>query len=291
MQSMTGHAQKTIDNEFAEINIQIKSLNHRFRDIKWKVPSLLAMYEIQARKIIEQYFKRGSFDVYVYLKFKDKYSSSLSIDVNKVNNFLNQFEKCKLAFTPQIELTQFLRQEFLQENSQEFQNNIGEDVIKGISDCCELLQKERVEEGSKIRTLLLKSVNELIAGVEKINSHKNNTLDIKKKKIEDRLSEISSMKNVIDESRLAQEFVYWGQKYDIQEEVDRFLMHCEKLDFNLKNGSQKNEKGKELEFLLQELGREINTLSNKSDNVQISHEGVSIKCILEAMREQVLNIE
>lgn len=288
---MTGQSQKIIENESFEISVQLKSLNHRFRDIKWKAPSILSMHEIQTRKILEQYFKRGSFDVYIHIKFKEKLGAALSIDLEKVKSFVNQFKEIDFPFLAQTELTQFLRSEFLQESSQETQKIIAQEVLRAVKECSELLLKERVEEGEKIKKILHKNLQDLKASLSSIQEKKLETLENKKKKIQDRLNELSGMKNIIDENRLAQEFVYWGQKYDIQEEIDRFLIHCSKFESCLVDDPKKMERGKELEFLLQELGREINTLANKSDNALISHEGVSIKCILESMREQVLNIE
>lgn len=287
--SMTGQAQSSLSNELGEINVQIKSLNHRFRDVKFRAPSFLSMAEIKIRKILETHFKRGSFDVIISVKFHDDANAQANVNLDKVKKYLSQFDALNLKEKVQIDLLSFLRPEFAIDMPQEQTLKIMENLDTCFSKACQELSLQRQEEGEKIRLLIIKYHAQLLVHLDIIKSLQFNSLEIKKNKLKQRLSEIAAEQ--VDGQRLAQEFVYLAQKLDIQEEIDRFSFHWTKLEKLISDKYNKADRGKELEFILQEMGREVNTLGNKADYPEISNECVALKVILENIREQILNIE
>jgi uncharacterized protein (TIGR00255 family) len=289
--SMTGQAQGAETSSLCEVQVQIKSLNNRFRDYKWKAPSFLSMSEIAARKCLESYFKRGSFDINVNVRFAAEKNANLTIDESKVSAYLQQFSFLTTAQSTSVELIHFLRPEFLKDLSQESQGEVHALLMNALKKCCQKLSEERRTEGQKIALLITTQIERMQNHLKSVESMQGESLENKKNKIQERLLDLKVSPELIDQTRLAQEFVFLAQKLDIQEEIDRFHIHLQKLQKVLESHRGHQEHGKELEFLLQELGREVNTLSSKADHVKISHECVEIKVILESIREQVLNIE
>jgi len=286
---MTGQAESSEVNSIGEMHVQIKSLNHRFRDIKFRLPTSMQMTELSLRKVIESIFKRGSFDVIVTIKNNPNYSMSSRLNLQKVNQYLQQFDNMSFKGKETIELTSFLRSEFMDDLEEESLQAMNLSLHRCMSRACMILLQQRREEGEKIRLILLKYHQEIQKHLSIVKTKQHESLEIKKNKLKSKLQELAS--NLIDEQRIAQEFVMMAQKLDIQEEIDRFVIHWKKLEGLLAETYVKADRGKELEFLLQELGREVNTMSNKADHVQISQECVGIKVLLENIREQILNLE
>lgn len=290
LSSMTGQAEASEENSFGKIHIQIKSLNNRFKDFKFRLPANLQMTEIPLRKVIDSIFKRGSFDINVSIKYAKGASSSIRLDMDKVKNYVQQFEVLQELKNQKLELTGFLRPEFMKEVEDESNQTMTQSLYRCFDLACLELMKQRRDEGQKIRLVTLRQLEKLNTHLAIVASKQNESLEIKKTKLKTKLRELITSPGV-DEQRVAQEFVFLAQKLDIQEEIDRFKFHWKKLEVLLSEKYEKSDRGKEIEFILQELGRETNTLSNKADHAQISHECVEIKVILESIREQILNLE
>ncbi len=289
LSSMTGQAESSEKNEFGEVHVQIKSLNHRFRDFKFRAPTSLQMQEVALRKVIESIFKRGSFDINISVKYHKELGTQSRVNLDKVSGFVKQFSDLNFHGKETIELTAFLRSEFIDELDDNSNHVMNLSLFRSFNKACLELLKQRREEGKKIRTVALKLHEQLITHLNFVMSKQFESYENKKAKLKSKLAELTTV--AVDEQRVAQEFVFMAQKLDIQEEVDRFRFHWKKLAVLLEETYDKADRGKELEFILQELGRETNTLSNKADHSLISHECVAIKVILENIREQILNLE
>ena len=289
LSSMTDQAEASEMNSWGEVHVQIKSLNHRFKDIKCRLPNHLQMAEVSLRKMLENEFKRGSFDVIVNVKYNEQYSVHTRLNVDRIATYLKQLKKIDFKGKETIDLTAFLRSEFIDDIANESFQTLQATLNRCMVEAMKTLLQQRREEGEKIRLLLLNYHQEILEHLQLIKEKKFESLDNKKNKLLVKIKELNT--GMIDEQRLAQEFVILAQKLDIQEELDRFDIHCNKLQNLLAKTYEKLDRGKELEFTLQELGREINTMSNKSEHALISQECVSIKVLLENIREQILNLE
>jgi uncharacterized protein (TIGR00255 family) len=289
LSSMTGQAEASETNSLGEVHVQIKSLNHRFRDVKFKLPTHLQMTELTLRKVLENMFKRGSFDVIVNVKYNESFNLSSRVNLQKVTKYLQQFENISFKGKESIELTAFLRSEFIDDVGEDSLVNINLSLHRCMTKACMSLLQQRREEGEKIRLLLVKYHQEILKHLNFIKAKQFESYEHKKNKLQTKLKELTA--GAVDEQRIAQEFTIMAQKLDIQEELDRFVIHWKKLEVLLSEKYEKADRGKELEFILQELGREINTMSNKSEHAYISQECVAIKVLLENIREQILNLE
>lgn len=289
LQSMTGFGRGEQENDNFRVVTEIKSVNNRYKDFRFRMPSLLNKQEIQFKNKLTENCSRGTFDISINLKKSQSQNSIKDIDYTKVNSFLVEFSEktqglknLNLNFQP----TDFLRNEFYTDLEDQ-EKEILELAIKSYELAIESLLVSRKDEGNK----LLKVLNDHLAnykkhfGVIKENSEAFNQMvkDRLLEKFKEYAAEIS-----VDEPRFLQEVIYYMEKMDIHEEINRIETHLSKLEKIL---STKVEVGREVEFLLQELNRETNTIGSKSANTAQSDNVVKMKIELEKMREQGLNLQ
>lgn len=287
--SMTGFGKSQVERESIQVSVEIKSVNHRFKDIRFKMTSQLSAVELELRNMINENFKRGSFDVFINYKRMDSSSKFDDLDEEKINSYLTKIKSIAIAqgFDLTIKPTEFLRAEFLKEQDDSFSEKLSALVIEAFPAAIESLKESRKVEGKKL--------------VEVINSHRNifeenykkvlSLSDTFKESITDRLNKKFEefAKNLqIDEPRYLQEVIYYLEKMDIHEELNRIAIHLKKFD-SIMTGAK--EIGREMDFLLQELNRETNTTGSKSTVQEISSHVVEMKVQLEKIREQALNLE
>jgi uncharacterized protein (TIGR00255 family) len=287
MYSMTGFGSSEGESTNYKINIEIKSVNNRFRDIRFRMPNFLSFVEIPMRKKIESLFKRGSFDVYISLKKESK--EDLLIDFEKLNGFLKTFEnKVKTNLNITLSPGQFLRSEFQvdQDLSKDDKELLAKNLLDIFEKACVELKSVRKSEGESIKGHLENYVDMFEKEYLKIKTlSKDYRLEVEEKFNES--FEKFKKKFELDEGRFNQEVIHTLEKMDIQEEIDRLEVHLKKL----RSLFEKEEIGRQIDFLLQEINRETNTVGAKSNSSEISSSVVQMKTFLEKVREQNLNIE
>jgi uncharacterized protein (TIGR00255 family) len=289
IQSMTGFGKaQTETNDFI-ISVEIKSVNNRFKDFRFKIPSNLNSLENELKKELNEFFSRGTFDIYISVKKSESKSRFDDLDLNKVNNFIEKISPVfkSNGLTPQVHLTDFLRSEFYLEQEDEVQDVINSNVIKTFKAALADLKKSRMSEGEKLVTVLLKHLTTYTEHFKTIEANANHFKNMIEEKL---IKRVEEYKNIIavDQSRLLQEVVFYLEKIDIHEEINRVHAHLEKFQNLLKSS---NEVGRQIDFFIQELNRETNTMGSKSSMKEISDAVVQMKVQLEKMREQGLNIE
>lgn len=289
IQSMTGFGRGEAGNDDWSITAEIKSVNHRFKDIRFKMPSMFSTIELDFRNTIGKHFKRGSFDISVSYKRAEKNSKFADIDAEKVTAFLTSMKSIIDASGVEstVRPTDFLRSEFYAERD-DSKNEITLELAKEAFEIAITnLSESREEEGSKMVQVIEKhqeTYQEHYLEISKCADTFQKNVEDKLKK---RFSEFQSDLGV-DEPRFLQEVVYYLEKLDVHEEINRIQAHLEKL---CKLINSKGEIGRQMDFLIQELNRETNTIGSKSSLNDISDAVVQMKVQLEKIREQGLNIE
>ncbi|GAB4411985.1 MAG: YicC family protein [Bacteriovoracaceae bacterium] len=288
IQSMTGFGKGEIQSDNYGVIVEIKSVNHRFRDIRFKMSSAFSSLEMEMKKYLNDHFHRGSFDISINYRRSEKNFKLDIVDENKVKTYVSSIKQMighevQLSISP----TEFLRSEFYKEVDLSQDTELTDNVWKAYKKALEELGKSRSDEGKK----LLKVFNQHVSDYKEQFAIVERNADLFQKSVEERLRKrfqemTSEIK--IDEPRFLQEIVYYLEKMDIHEEINRIKGHLQKLDQLL---SQTGEVGRQLEFLFQELGRETNTIGSKSTLNEISEAVVQMKVYLEKMREQGLNLE
>ena len=287
--SMTGFGRSSSEDDDYTVTIEIKSVNHRFFDFKIKQPGMLSCLDLKYRSLMKESFKRNSFDISIHLKKKNVNSKADEVDWKKVNGFILKFNENIDTESNAITFSgiDFLRNEFMLEQNFNEDESLHNLVLNTLSDCRDNLFITRTEEGEKLVEILSFHVTEyedvFTNIVSKAKLFEEQTKENILKKFEEH-----KINPEIEKPRFMQEVIYYLEKNDIHEEINRIQSHLEKLKKVLKSSGPV---GRELEFVLQELNRETNTIGSKSSKVEISDSVVKMKIQLEKMREQSLNLE
>ncbi len=289
IQSMTGFGQAEVKSSAFVVSVEIKSVNNRFKDIRFKMPSNLNALELELKKELNEVFSRGTFDVYVNVKRSDDKTRFDELDDAKIGKY---FEKMLPIFkqfntTPNVSLTDFLRTEFYKDSESKTDIDVNNLVVEAFRKAVIDLKKSRNSEGEKLFNALEKYLDQYRSHFTVIEKNAGLFKGLVEEKL---LKRVEEYKNIIavDQGRVLQEVVFYLEKIDIHEEITRVHAHLEKFQTLLKSN---NEVGRQIDFFIQELNRETNTMGSKSNMKEISDAVVQMKVQLEKMREQGLNIE
>jgi uncharacterized protein (TIGR00255 family) len=288
IQSMTGIGVSESVEFGHALSIEVKSVNSRFKDIRVRLPHQFSSLEMEVRKIIGESFKRGTFDVAVNLKKQQSQGAFSHIDEAKVREYVHQmsgfFSESKVE--ARVDICAFLRTEFYQEEIDN-KEKMHEFFFATLKKSLTKLGEARVQEGQKLVVVVqdhLENFKKHLTSVEaEAGDYQKNVEQKLMKKIQDFSTEMN-----LDKPRYLQEVLYYMEKLDVHEELNRLKSHIQKFEKIMKGT---NEVGKEVDFLLQEMNRETNTIGSKSGTEKVSHAVVAMKLQLEKMREQTLNLE
>lgn len=265
--------------------VEVRSVNHRFLDVHFRMPVFLHPYEVTLRKIIKDNFSRGRFDITVSLTEE----ANITIKINKrlAGDFLQAFEclqdELSLRDSPSFNHLFWFKDTLFSQDPQ----YAPEDLFHTFNISVKRLIEMRGEEGEH----LIKDIKKLIQILKKLHKEvKKNQEGLRLRvydKIKKRISEL--LRDVaIDDIRLLQEAAFWADKTDISEEVARIQSHILQMGKIISEGGTI---GKKVDFLLQELLREINTIGSKSSEYRISDFVVQMKTVIEQIKEQIQNIQ
>ena len=286
---MTGFGKGESQGTNFTITTEIKTVNNRFKDFKFRMSSLFNSQELELRSKLENEFRRGSFDISVSYKRVEKTISEFQVDTNKVEAFLNLmkpiFEKTKTPF--EVSPTDFLRGDFYKDEDEQKDTELESLVATSFDQAIKALKISRANEGQKLVEKLFEHLAIYEDCLVKVEGLKAQYPEMMKDKLTTKLNE--KLKDIkVDESRFLQEVIYYLEKLEIDEEINRAKIHLVKLKSVLNSSG---EIGRQIDFLLQELGRETNTMGSKSAHPEISSNVVEMKVQLEKIREQALNLE
>lgn len=287
--SMTGFGKGEAAGTNYTITTEIKTVNNRFKDFKFRMSSMFNSMELDLRSKLENDFRRGSFDISISYKKNEKTITEFQVDPKKVDAYLNLMKPIfeKNAITFQVSPTEFLRGDFYKDEDEQKEKELEPLVSKSFEAAMKALKVSRSNEGDKLVAKLLEHLAIYEACLEKVDALKTQYPELMKDKLTKSFQE--KLKDVkVDESRFLQEVVYYLEKLDVDEEITRAKIHVSKLKGVLKGSG---EIGRQIDFLLQELGRETNTMGSKSAQSEISSNVVEMKVQLEKIREQALNLE
>lgn len=288
-QSMTGFGKGEVLGDKFRLSVEMKSVNHRFKDMRFKMGSVFSSEEINLKKTLDKSFIRGSFDIFVNYKKTESKELKLVIDNDKVTAYVAKMKDLlkdqDVAMT--ISPTDFLRSDFALEDENK-EDELKTMLAPAFEQAVVNLLLSREEEGRKLISALETHRDDYLKHFKVVEGLKDSYQeDIKAKLLKRFSDEANDLK--IDESRFMQEVIYYLEKLDVQEEISRIKIHLEKLD-NLLT-SNETEVGRQIDFLVQELNRETNTIGSKSGSSEISQSVVQMKVQLEKIREQALNLQ
>lgn len=288
--SMTAFAHLSQSTEFGNITCEIRSVNSRFLDQNIYLPDIAKYLEQDISNLVKNKVKRGKLELKLFISASPNLEN-IEINQDLASNLIEILQslkvqmKDKLNLNTSIELTKFLQYPNLLINKQNISNEFEQTCLAIISATLDELVQVRKTEGDKLTEFILEKAylaREHLTKIEELG--KDST-----KNLYDKLNaKILSLQTGIDETKLAQEVAFLVQKSDITEEIDRIKTHLIALDKILQ---QDEPIGRKLDFLVQELQREVNTLSSKAHKVEMSNLAIEIKVINEQIREQAQNLE
>ncbi len=293
LKSMTGYANVQAQLASGEVDIAVRSVNGRFFEVRFHLPKEAMALEKDFKRELLKIFHRGNFDV--YMAFRNRKLSAQSVTYNEelalvYSRHIEALAK-KLNTPVQLHPEALIRMPEVLSASVEMTLSDSEKagVLAAFTAAAELCNVERVREGKALQEDLIGMIAQLEKIITSIQSQEDTFRDDLQAKIDSRLK--SRMQNIeLDPARLSQEIVYVLDKSDIHEELVRLQEHLKHFH-TLLSGSEQTGSGKKLDFYVQELLREINTIGSKSQNAVLTGMVVEAKSLIERLREQVQNIE
>lgn len=289
IKSMTGFGKAVAETSNKKITIEIKSLNSKQMDLNTKLPWVYKEKEPEIRNMISQKLDRGKIDFSIYID-SNEIEPSTAINKGVVKNYYKLFSEIASELDLKLDNEIFSVIMKLPDIMKTEKNDIPEEewdaVWEKIIESVQILDQYRIEEGKSIMADIIKCIKKISELLDQIVPFEEGRI----KKIREKLDAIlkENIENVnIDKNRFEQELIFYIEKFDINEEKTRLKTHCDYFLETLKNDSPN---GKLLNFICQEIGREINTIGSKANDASIQKLVVMMKDELEKVKEQTLNV-
>lgn len=286
---MTGFGKGEAGSDNYQVTVEIKSVNHRFKDIRFKMSSMFSSIELDLKKELGKIFNRGSFEIYVSYKKAEKKFQFDDLDSEKINSFISKMSgiSTENAVNISFNACDFLRNEFYKDRNESVQNELQALVKQAFGLALDSLKDSRLQEGEKLINVINNHKETYLEHYSNVKNKAPEFENVVKERVLKKFNEYEQEIKV-DEPRFLQEVIYYLEKLDVHEEINRIEAHISKLTTLLDSNG---EIGRQIDFLIQELNRETNTIGSKSGVESVSNAVVQMKVQLEKIREQGLNIE
>ena len=290
IKSMTGYGKSSLCINSREYQIEIKAVNHKYIDVNIKLPRIISYLEDEVRKYIISKIKRGKIDITITFENYGKDGNNIKINTELAKFYIESLKKLaeEENLSTEINVTEITKMP----DVLTIKNDINEDEIKQellqvLKEATDQLIEMRKKEGAKISVDILNKIDQIEIKTNEILQLSTGLIEEYVVKLEARIKDLLKT-DELDKARLMQEVVIYADKSSIEEEVTRLKSHISQLR-NLINIDEPT--GKKMDFLIQEMNRETNTIGSKSNNLDITNDVITIKTILEDIREQIQNIE
>jgi len=287
VRSMTAFARQTVESELGTLTLELKSVNHRFSEVSLRLPEELRPVEAKIRERIGQVVKRGKIDANLRYQTPAAQVSGFEIDQDLVSSITaasKDVEKI-LPGIASFRMIDVLKWPGVLKAPEVDVEQLVATTMALLDEGLKELKETREREGEKLRQLLLERCEAMATEVAKVQQRIPVAIEAMRQRIKEKLTEWQAE---LDDARLEQEVVFLCNKSDVAEEMDRLQAHIEEVKRVL---DEKKPVGRRLDFLMQELNREANTLASKSPDTEMTRASVELKVLIEQMREQVQNIE
>ncbi len=284
---MTAFSSSDISTNWGQLTWEIRSVNHRYLDISLRLPEPLRRIEEDIREKINTRLARGKIDCYLRFQIDRNEPGAMSINnklVDRIAEMSNELEK-RLHESSSIGVTDILNWPGVITDEGIDYETLATDAVKLLDDTLEGLIRNRQREGDRLAMMVKERLNGIEEQVDIVRSILPEVMAAFRKRLEQRLSDF---KDSLDPVRLEQELVIFASKSDVAEELDRLQSHITEARRAL---TSDRPVGRRLDFLMQEMNREANTLGSKSSDIRITNVSIELKVLIEQIREQIQNIE
>ncbi len=289
---MTGFSRHENQNEDLTCKVEIRSTNNRFIDINVRLPKSLATLELPLKKMVKSRCARGSFDINIAVGKNSASETDLEVAANLslATEYLNAFKKIQddLGLKGEIDINTILAQrDVVKPELKKIEDSCEEIVMQTVEKTLNDLIKMREEEGSNLEKNITNQISSVKALGKSISTRQSITVQQFQEKLKEKIKTLTAGIE-IDPARIAQESALLADRCDVTEELVRLESHLEQFN---KLVASHEPQGRKLEFLTQEINREVNTMGSKTIDLEVSKAVIEMKSCLEKTREQLANIE
>ena len=294
MKSMTGFGKGNGETADYQIEIEIKSVNQRFMDLQLRMPKQLNDLEALIRQEVKKVLQRGRVELYLTLNEKNAAHKEVIVQWDLLVPFLKQVEE---EAAQRLDVNELSKKDLLEKlivheafldvrEKQQEDTQLAQGVLDALSQALTAIDQSREIEGQGIYQVLKENQQQLLGKVMELQTFIADYEADHRQRFEKKLTEY--LGEQVDQERLLTEMAILLERGDIHEELDRMMIHLDSMTTLLE---AKSPIGRELDFLIQEMNREVNTIGSKSSPIEIKNSVVQMKTIIEKIREQVQNIE
>ena len=288
--SMTGFGRAKKDGNQFSVTIEVKSVNHRFSETNLRMPRQFAVIEDKIKKVINQYIQRGRVELLLTVEGDELVQRSLQVNWDLMDQYFSTLSEAKKKYSLQDQVTLselFKLDQIVSIVEVEKENEpIYDLVIDVVHLAMEQLVEMRKAEGKELHRVLLSYLLEIQEQVQSISSLAPFVIEQYRERVSKRVNEYVT--GLVDENKILTEVAIFSEKADISEELARMNSHVSQFINTMESQSTV---GRKLDFLLQEMNRETNTIGSKANDKLIAQHVVEIKSLIEKIKEQVQNIE
>lgn len=284
--SMTAFARHEIKKDWGDAVWEIRSVNQRYLENFFRLPEQFRGLENSLREKLRQNLTRGKIECSLRIDSKKVAATELHLNQDLANQVIQSLKWIKAqAGEGEINLTDVLRYPGVVETPEQDLDVISQDLLAAFDTLLQEFIAMRGREGEKLQAIIQQRLDAISVEANKVRSKMPEILQWQRDRLLQRFEEVQVSP---DPTRLEQEMILLAQRVDVAEELDRLQMHVKETTSILKKGGAV---GRKLDFMMQELNRESNTLASKSINADVTASAVELKVLIEQMREQIQNLE
>lgn len=283
--SMTAFSRVEIKKGWGTAIWEMRSVNQRYLETFFRLPENLRSLESTLREKLRQTLTRGKIECLLRLELLPQKDSELKINQILVKQLIAALQNLQNQVSGKINPMDILRYPGVVEAQEQNFDQISQDILLGFDELCQESIAMRGREGEKLHSLISARLNSISQETDKVRNQMPEILQWQRDRLKQRFSEAELD---LDIQRIEQEMVIIAQRLDVAEELDRLQLHVNETQRILAKGGAV---GRKLDFMMQELNREANTLASKSINAEITASAVELKVLIEQMREQIQNLE
>lgn len=289
--SMTGFGRAIAENEEVKFTVEIKTLNHRYLDINIRLPRNVSFLEEEIRNIVKKNLTRGRVDIYISSNVQGGDVTHVELNKALADSYIQCFNELAESYGLDRDLSVSLFANipdiFMPVEKEQDEEQIGSLLLKAVSEAMDAVKEMRRSEGERMKKDILNRAELIRTMVEAVEERAPVVVEEYRNRLRSRISELLRSTD-LDENRFNAEVLYYADRSSVTEEIVRLKSHLEQLEQIL---SQDDSIGRKLDFLVQEMNREANTIGSKSGDLTIVNLVVNMKSEIEKIREQVQNIE
>ena len=284
--SMTAFARLEVKKDWGDAVWEIRSVNQRYLENFFRLPEQFRGLENTLREKLRQSLTRGKIECSLRIETKKQTNTELNLNKELANQVIQSLQWIKSqAGEGEINLTDVLRYPGVVEAQEQDLDAISQDLLTAFDDLLTDFIAMRGREGEKLNDIIQQRLDAITVEADKVRSQMPAVLQWQRERL---LQRFEDAQVNLDPQRVEQEMILLAQRVDVAEELDRLQMHVKETTNILKKGGAV---GRKLDFMMQELNRESNTLASKSINADITASAVELKVLIEQMREQIQNLE